>query len=104
MDLPGSELDVAKMPGHWLLARLGKRVLRPGGLKLTRALLDGLAIGPDDEVVEFAPGLGVTDRMILQRKSHRFTGVERDARAAQWTTRQLPSNPEVSAVGQGACN
>ena len=31
MDLPGSELDVAKMPGHWLLARLGKRVLRPGG-------------------------------------------------------------------------
>lgn len=39
LDLPGSELDVAKMPGHWLLARLGKRVLRPGGLKLTRALL-----------------------------------------------------------------
>ena len=25
--LPGAALDVAKMPGHWLLARLGKRVL-----------------------------------------------------------------------------
>lgn len=25
IDLPGSELDVAKVPGHWLLARLGKR-------------------------------------------------------------------------------
>ena len=24
MDLPGSDLDVTKMPGHWLLARLGK--------------------------------------------------------------------------------
>jgi len=33
LDLPGSDLDVAKMPGHWLLARLGKRVLRPGGLR-----------------------------------------------------------------------
>jgi len=98
MDLPGSELDVAKMPGHWLLARLGKRVLRPGGLKLTRELLDGLAIGPTDEVVEFAPGLGVTARMILQHKPQRYTGVERDAKAAQWTARQLPSNPDVSVV------
>lgn len=98
LDLPGSELDVAKMPGHWLLARLGKRVLRPGGLRLTRALLDGLAIGPADEVVEFAPGLGVTARMILQRGPRRYTGVERDARAAQWTARQLPSNPDVSVV------
>jgi len=81
-DLPGSDLDVAKMPGHWLLARLGKRVLGPGGLRLTRALLDKLAIGPADEVVEFAPGLGVTGRMTLQRKPQRYTGVERDTRAA----------------------
>ena len=89
-DLPGSELDTSKMPGHWLLARLGKRVLRPGGLGLTRALLDGLAIGPADEVVEFAPGLGVTARMILQRGPRCYTGVERDAKATQWTVRQLP--------------
>lgn len=27
--LPGEGLDASKMPGHWLLARLGKRVLRP---------------------------------------------------------------------------
>lgn len=52
MGLPGDDLDVAKMPGHWLLAHLGKRVLRPGGLRLTQALLDGLAIGPADEMVE----------------------------------------------------
>jgi len=97
-DLPGSDLDVAKMPGHWLLARLGKRVLRPGGLRLTRALLDRLAIGPADEVVEFAPGLGVTARMILERKPRRYTGIERDARAAQWTAGQLPSNPNISVM------
>lgn len=29
--LPQSDRDVAHMQGHWLLARIGKRVLRPGG-------------------------------------------------------------------------
>ncbi len=28
----GADLAVQKMPAHWLMARLGKRVLRPGGL------------------------------------------------------------------------
>jgi hypothetical protein len=40
-DLPGSELDVSRIPGHWLLARLGKRVLRPGGLELTHGRRSG---------------------------------------------------------------
>ena len=38
--LPGSELDIDRMPGHWLLARMGKRVLRPGGVETTGELLD----------------------------------------------------------------
>lgn len=97
-ELPGAELDVSKMPAHWLLARLGKRVLRPGGLAVTRALLDSLAIGPEDDVVEFAPGLGGTARMILERKPRRYTGVERDAKAAQWTSRHLPVQPSVLIV------
>jgi hypothetical protein len=33
-----------KMQGHWVLARAGKRVLRPGGLELTRQMLDALAM------------------------------------------------------------
>ncbi len=80
--LPGAHLDAATMPGHWLLARLGKRVLRPGGLALTRAMLDGLAVRTDDAVVEFAPGLGVTTRMTLARDPARYTAVERDPAAA----------------------
>ena len=101
LELPGTELDVARMPGHWLLARLGKRVLRPGGIEMTRALLDRLAIGARDEVVEFAPGLGVTARMILRRRPQRYTGIERDAKAAQWTAGHLPSGSEVAiAVGR----
>ncbi|MBN8920178.1 MAG: methyltransferase domain-containing protein [Rhizobiales bacterium] len=98
LELPGEELDVAKMPGHWLLARLGKRVLRPGGLTMTRSLLKGLSIGPTDDVVEFAPGLGVTARMILEQHPLRYVGVERDASAAQWTARHLPAFPSVSVV------
>ena len=37
---PGEGLKTEKMPGHWVLARLGKRVLRPGGMQLTRRLLE----------------------------------------------------------------
>ena len=36
---PGEGLKTEKMPGHWVLARLGKRVLRPGGMELTRLML-----------------------------------------------------------------
>jgi hypothetical protein len=97
-DLPGSELNAEKMPGHWILAQMGKRVLRPGGLELTRALLDGLAIGEDDDVVEFAPGLGVTACMILDRKPRRYVGVERDPQAMQWTAQQLPRAANVSVI------
>jgi cyclopropane fatty-acyl-phospholipid synthase-like methyltransferase len=80
---PGDHLDATKMPGHWLLLRLGKRVLRPGGLKLTRQMLDGLNIQPDDDVVEFGPGLGVTARLTISRKPHSYVGIERDESAAR---------------------
>lgn len=99
-ELPGSGLETARMPGHWLLARLGKRVLRPGGLGLTRELLGGLAIRPDDEVIEFAPGLGATAKLILERKPSRYTGIERDAEAMAWTRQNLPQRADISvAVG-----
>ncbi|MEJ7872891.1 MAG: methyltransferase domain-containing protein [Rubrobacteraceae bacterium] len=80
--IPGERLRAGRMPGHWLLARLGKRVLRPGGIELTRVMLDGLGIGPSDHVVEFAPGLGSTARLALERCPHSYIGVERDEAAA----------------------
>lgn len=81
--LPGAGLDPARMPGHWLLARLGKRVLRPGGLALTRSLLDALDIRDSDDVVEFAPGMGATTRLVLALGPATYTGIERDEAAAQ---------------------
>jgi hypothetical protein len=82
MTLPGAELTASKMPGHWLLARLGKSVLRPGGLNLTRRMLESLAIQPSDAVVEFAPGLGVTARMTLDLHPAAYTAIEDDEAAA----------------------
>ncbi len=77
--VPGEGLDPSRMPGHWLLARLGKRVLRPGGVELTRWMLDALGVGPQDRVVELAAGLGATARLTLAYSPAAYTAVDRDA-------------------------
>lgn len=102
--MPGSRLDTDKMPGHWLLARLGKRVLRPGGLELTRKMLAGLGIDAADSVVEFAPGLGTTAWMILENNPLTYVGVERDEAARRWVASRLPASGEVSVVVGSAEN
>ena len=64
-----------------MLARAGKRVLRPGGLGLTRAMLGRCSLG-DKDVVELAPGLGRTAKEILAAAPRSYTGVDSDATAA----------------------
>jgi hypothetical protein len=88
-ELPGEGQQPAKMQGHWVLARAGKRVLRPGGIGLTRKMLEVLAIGTRDRVVEFAPGLGVTARMVLQRRPSAYWAVEREPAAVRQLRRQF---------------
>jgi len=75
-------LDYEKMPGHWVLASLGKKVLRPGGLELTRHMLNSLNVSESDVVIEFAPGLGVTARMTLKSNPKKYIGIEQDETAA----------------------
>ncbi len=77
------------MPGHWVLAKMGKRVLRPGGIGLTRQLISGLNIGPTDSVVELAPGLGLTAQMALAHQPAVYTAIERDECAAAQVSRLL---------------
>lgn len=79
---PWDGLDRRTMPGFWLFASLGKRVLRPGGIALTKWMLDQLEIGAEDNVVEYAPGMGVTARLALARNPRGYSAIERDARAA----------------------
>lgn len=92
----------AKMPGHWVLARLGKRVLRPGGMKLTRKVLAALRIGRTDKVIEFAPGLGVTAQITLALAPDSYTAVERDEEAAKIVSRYLSGDRQRCVVGSAS--
>jgi SAM-dependent methyltransferase len=78
--LPMSGRADADLPGHWLLARLGKRVLRPGGLELTTRLLAAADVAGAD-VVELGPGLGRTARDIVAREPRSYVGVDDTAAA-----------------------
>ena len=75
--------------GHWVLAKLGKRVLRPGGMELTTQMLDAMNISQTDDVVEFAPGLGQTARLTVAHKPHSYTAVELNEEAAERVRRNV---------------
>lgn len=79
--LPQQGRDAEKTSGHWLLARLGKRVLRPGGAELSRWLV-GVAGVRDAAVVELAPGLGRTAQLLLDAAPASYVGVDASAEAA----------------------
>lgn len=75
--LPQSDRSTRVAAGHWVLARAGKRVLRPGGLKLTNRMLDAADLS-GKKVLEFAPGLGRTAMLMLERGIASYTGVDQD--------------------------
>lgn len=79
--LPSADRDDASIQGHWLLVRLGKRVLRPGGIEMTRGLLERAGL-PGSDVVELAPGMGRTATEILTHQPKSYIGAERDPDAA----------------------
>ncbi|MDM4141349.1 MULTISPECIES: class I SAM-dependent methyltransferase [Mycobacterium] len=81
LPLPSSGRADDAVAGHWLLARLGKRVLRPGGVELTRTLLAHARLSGAD-VVELAPGLGRTATEIVARGPRSYVGAEGDPDAA----------------------
>ena len=95
-------LKMQKMPGHWVLARLGKRVLRPGGMQLTRTMLAALKIQPLDDVVEFAPGMGITTQLTLELHPKSYTAVERDEAAANVVSNYLKGERQRCVVGNAS--
>ena len=86
--LPEQDRPVATMSGHWLLAKLGKRVLRPGGRELTARMLEAAQIAGSD-VVELAPGLGHTAAEIVAREPGSYRGVDTDPDAVAQVNRRL---------------
>lgn len=60
----------------WVLSKVGKKVLRPGGREMTMFLLKNLDIKEGENVVEFAPGIGFTMEQIIKKNPKSYTGVE----------------------------
>lgn len=94
------KMDVKQ--GHWVLAKLGKRVLRPGGLELTRSMIGHLQIGKTDDVVEFAPGLGITAEMTLAREPKSYTAVEINREAGRLFMDRLGSKDVKQVIADAA--
>lgn len=88
--------------GHWILAKMGKRVLRPGGKELTLKLIDRLGINAKDEVVEFAPGLGFTASLALKNNPKSYIGVEKDQDAAANLNHSINSKNRKIVIGDAA--
>lgn len=88
--------------GHWILAKMGKKVLRPGGKKLTEKLIQSLHITPQDDIVEFAPGLGYTAGLALQNNPKSYTGVELNEEAAGITRKKIKGENRQIILGNAA--
>lgn len=82
LPLPHADRPIASAPGHWVLARAGKRVLRPGGAALSAAMLSHAGLAGAD-VVELAPGMGRTAAEIIKAHPASYTAIDRDPDAAR---------------------
>src|SRR5699024_12202261 len=99
---PMSDRPAASVPGHWLLARLGKKVLRPGGLRMTKALLAEAGVRAQ-RVVEFAPGMGGTASVVLAHDPAAYTGVDGDPDAVKAIQRLVSVRGRAVAARAEAC-
>ena len=90
--------------GHWILAKMGKRVLRPGGRELTKKLVDSLHINGQDDFVEFAPGMGFTASMVLNKKPHSYSGIELNEEAANRLKIKINGTPSATIINTSAAH
>ena len=88
--------------GHWLLAKMGKKVLRPGGKDLTLKLIKGLSITSDDRVIEFAPGIGYTALKVLEKHPKSYTGVELNEAAAADLRKKINGESKNIIIGNAS--
>lgn len=88
--------------GHWILAKMGKKVLRPGGKELTLKLIQNLNIDSSDDIVEFAPGLGYTASVALQKHPHTYTGIELNEEATKILRKSIHGEGRKIIIGNAA--
>ncbi|MFV0430803.1 MAG: methyltransferase domain-containing protein [Alphaproteobacteria bacterium] len=83
-----SNLDWDKAPAHWVMAKMGKTVLRPGGLEATDWLINHAQIENKD-IVEIAPGLGITACKLIGHKPKSYHAVDKEEMAAQTSMQRI---------------
>ncbi|HMR47718.1 MAG TPA: class I SAM-dependent methyltransferase [Arachnia sp.] len=94
--------DVKRLQGHWVLAKLGKRVLRPGGIELTRRLVAAAAPTASDRIVEFGPGTGRTAELLLQPGPASYRGVDPHRNVAPQLLGVLGGHPQAELIEASA--
>lgn len=97
-----SNKTINKKQGHWILAKMGKKVLRPGGKELTLKLIENLDISSDDDVVEFAPGLGFTASIALKNNPKTYTGIELNEEAAGILRKTISGKNQKIIIGNAS--
>lgn len=97
-----SNQTIDTQQGHWLLSKMGKKVLRPGGKVLTHKLIDGLKISPADRVLEFAPGMGYTAMQVLKRNPRSYIGIELNEEAANLLRKKITGTDRQIIIGNAA--
>lgn len=93
---------IDKMSGHWLLAKIGKKVLRPGGKKLTNEMVELLDINTNDAIVEFAPGLGYTTSIVLDKQPTSYIGIDLDEKIIENLNQKFDNQKAVFQLGNAA--
>mgnify|MGYP000895912409 CR=1 FL=1 len=96
--------EASRMQGHWLLATLGKKILRPGGIALTRKMLAAAAPTSQDRIVEFGPGVGATARLLLKANPKSYAGVDPNPQGRQAVAKVIAPYAQAQyVVADAAC-
>ena len=90
--------EAGRMQGHWLLAKLGKRILRPGGRALTAKLLKQAKPAGGDDIVELGPGVGATAEVLLRANPRSYRGVDPNPEGRDAVKNILKKHPRADYV------
>lgn len=91
-----------RLQGHWLLAKLGKKVLRPGGMEMTTHLIDCATPTSQDRIVEFGPGVGKTASLLLAHNPREYIGVDPNTEGTEALLKVLHDHPRARLINASA--
>ncbi|WP_151550004.1 MULTISPECIES: class I SAM-dependent methyltransferase [Corynebacterium] len=98
MSMPRKGPAEKYLQGHWLLASMGKRVLRPGGIELTTRLIEAAQPTSSDRIVELGPGVGRTAEILLAAHPRSYRGVDPNPEGSAQLAEVLRGHPEAEQV------